>query len=122
MHLEGSQERSFEWGAPEPSSRAGQCLITDRGSSVAMHIANAGCTPTGNTEGCGAVTSLQGEPEGGEGSSGPQCTVQEVGVGDFGDADSVRITAPVAAQHDLDTVAKVLRKAGVLRYVLCCLK
>lgn len=36
----------------------------------------------------------------------------EVRPENFGGRDSVRITAPIAAQQDVDAVAKSLRKAG----------
>lgn len=87
---EPSAPRTFQWGADAPAAAPAP-------------------PPTAAAPGAGVD----------KGTAAPQPR-QQVAVGDFGERDSVRITAPVAAQHDVDAVARKLRSSGALNCVLCC--
>lgn len=69
----------------------------------------AGSEPTSNVCSNSSVPTEKHQPE-----ERLQITQQttELDVTIFGRRDSVRITAPVAAQQDVDKIAKTLRKAG----------
>lgn len=111
-----NKNRSFHWGQQEPLQAEQDTMLHDEAfpSSEAPSLSlpaqfnmNSGNSCAGTRTSMSALKEVALEV-------GPQGTPQrrEVSAEEFGERDSVRITAPVAAQHDVDAVAKTLRKSG----------